>query len=110
MYVCIEPDWDNYEKMLDILYKEHPDAKDVAAHLGICHRSAEQSVQYNIYIYVFMYVCMYLNSLSKVFKCTYYVFSNRLSLITLKSDWLYSLYVQPFMPICIQASFSWLYG
>ena len=40
MYVCIciEPDWDNYEKMLDVLYKEHPDAKDVSAHLGICHR------------------------------------------------------------------------
>lgn len=33
----IEPDWKNYEKILDTLYKEHPDAKAVADYLGVSH-------------------------------------------------------------------------
>ena len=31
----IEPDWNNYEKILDTLYREHPDAKAVADLVGI---------------------------------------------------------------------------
>src|SRR5690242_6170493 len=31
----IEPDWNNYERILDVLYKEHPDARAVAEYLGI---------------------------------------------------------------------------
>ncbi len=38
----IEPDWNNYEKVLDVLYREHPDARAVASHLGI--ESAQLSV------------------------------------------------------------------
>ena len=33
----IEPDWNNYERILEVLFREHPDAKDVAEHLGIAH-------------------------------------------------------------------------
>lgn len=31
----IEPDWDNYQKLLDILYKEYPEAEQVANVIGI---------------------------------------------------------------------------
>ena len=31
----IEPDWKNYEKVLHVLYQEHPDAEAVATYLGI---------------------------------------------------------------------------
>eukprot|EP01034_Spumella_vulgaris_P021378 gene21378-27408_t len=31
----IEPDWNNYEKVLDVLFREHPDARPVAEYLGI---------------------------------------------------------------------------
>lgn len=30
----IEPDWKNYEKILHVLYQEHPDAEAVATYLG----------------------------------------------------------------------------
>jgi hypothetical protein len=30
----IEPDWKNYEKILHVLYQEHPDAQAVATYLG----------------------------------------------------------------------------
>lgn len=32
----IEPDWKNYEKILHVLYQEHPDAEAVATYLGEC--------------------------------------------------------------------------
>jgi hypothetical protein len=30
----IEPDWKNYEKILHVLFQEHPDAEAVSAYLG----------------------------------------------------------------------------
>ena len=39
-----EPDWDNYERVFDVLIKEHQDAKDVAEHLGISRRSQRYSI------------------------------------------------------------------
>ena len=33
----IEPDWENYSKVLDALYKDHPDAEVVAEYIGVNH-------------------------------------------------------------------------